>query len=149
LGIESSYFHVEIVDAQTIQELNQQYRQKDQPTDVLSFPQLEHAKPLPLRHPLPVLTHGSTAAEPNDDDAFIGDIAICPQVAETQASELDQGLDREFVFLLIHGFLHLNGYDHIDSEDEEVMVAAQQQLIGRYGSVTPPLWEKIIWRVQQ
>jgi probable rRNA maturation factor len=149
LGIEGAYFHVEIVDAPTIRDLNQQYRHKDQPTDVLSFPQVEHPKPLPLRQPLPTLADSSAVTEPNDDDDLIGDIAICAQVAETQAEELGQGLDREFVFLLIHGFLHLNGYDHIDSKDEEVMVNAQQQLIARYGSVTPPLWEKIIWRVQQ
>jgi probable rRNA maturation factor len=149
LGVVGSYFHVEVVDAPTIQELNQQYRQKGKPTDVLSFPQVEHKKPVALKQPLPKLPNLTATAVPDDDDEFIGDIAICADVAEAQAKEIGQGLDREFVFLLIHGFLHLNGYDHIESKDEAVMLKAQQELIARYGSVTPPLWEKIIWRVQQ
>jgi probable rRNA maturation factor len=92
-------------------ELNQQYRHKDKPTDVLSFPLDEHG--LEQYDILPV-----------------GDIFICLEVAEQQAEEMKIPLDQELARLAVHGFLHLMGYDHEKSpEDEKKMVDLQEEIV--------------------
>ena len=75
-----------------IQQLNAQYRGKDAPTDVLSFPQLED--------------------EPPDGSALLGDIVISMETANRQADEHGVSFQEEILRLLIHGLLHLLGYDH-------------------------------------
>ncbi len=91
--------------ATEIQALNKQYRAKDSVTDVLSFPALPEVPTL-------------------------GDIVICVSRAEQQASELGHSLKRELAFLFVHGLLHLLGYDHEVSEDEErIMFDLQDQVL--------------------
>lgn len=100
--------HIEIslllTDDETIQELNKNYRNKDNPTDVLSFPM--------------------------DDDKILGDIVISVDTAYKQASEVDIDIEREVAFLYIHGLLHLLGYDHETSiEDEKEMFELQERIL--------------------
>ncbi len=91
--------------ATEIQALNKQYREKDSVTDVLSFPALAEVPTL-------------------------GDIVICTSRAQEQASELGHSLKRELAFLFVHGLLHLLGYDHEISEDEErIMFDLQDQIL--------------------
>jgi len=93
--------------AEEIQELNKKYRDKDYVTDVLSFPAGTGIE-------LPVL----------------GDIVICVTRAQEQAHELGHSLKRELAFLFVHGLLHLLGYDHEISEDEErIMFDLQDQVL--------------------
>lgn len=93
-----------ITDDETIHQLNKEYRQKDRPTDVLSFPM--------------------------EDDIMLGDIVISLDTAKKQALERDINVDREVAFLFIHGLLHLLGYDHETSaEDEKEMFALQEEIL--------------------
>ena len=88
-----------------IKELNNQYRNKDKPTDVLSFPM--------------------------EDKLMLGDIAISIDTAKKQAEEREIALEREVAFLFIHGLLHLLGYDHIEKEDEVIMFKKQDELLNK------------------
>ncbi len=91
--------------ATEIQALNKQYRAKDSVTDVLSFPAIPEVPTL-------------------------GDIVICVERAQEQADELGHSLKRELAFLFVHGLLHLLGYDHEVSEDEErIMFDLQDQVL--------------------
>ena len=93
-----------LADDETIQELNKSYRNMDKPTDVLSF-EIE-------------------------SDTMLGDIIISVETAKRMAVEYSISLDREIAFLFIHGILHLLGYDHETSaEDEEEMFALQTKLL--------------------
>jgi probable rRNA maturation factor len=84
-----------------IRELNQQFRNIDQATDVLSFPQNAEEDP-----PIP-------------GELILGDIAVSLDTAQVQAKEHDLSFEEEIILLLIHGILHLLGYDHEISEQEE------------------------------
>ena len=103
-----------ITNDETIHLLNKEYRQKDKPTDVLSFPM--------------------------EDEVMLGDIVISLDTAKNQAQERDIGLEREIAFLFIHGLLHLLGYDHETSaEDEKEMFALQEEILKKlidYGAVS-------------
>ncbi|MBP9821934.1 MAG: rRNA maturation RNase YbeY [Candidatus Pacebacteria bacterium] len=93
------------------QGLNREHRHKDRPTDVLSFPLDEHS--LEKYGILP-----------------IGDIFICLEVAERQAEEINIPIDQEMARLAVHGLLHLLGYDHeTSSEDEKKMIDLQEDII--------------------
>ena len=106
---------VSFVDKTQIHELNMSYRGVDRPTDVLSFPMFE---PDELTDEL--LSQGVT----------LGDIVICTDRAKEQACELSHSLCREVCFLAIHSTLHLLGYDHeLSSEEEERQCEAQREII--------------------
>ena len=93
--------HLSIVSDQEIRELNQQWRKKDKPTDVLSFSQLETAADaLPFLDVFP-------GPKP------LGDIVISFETAEAQAESIGHSLDDEYQRLIVHGFLHLLGHDHV------------------------------------
>ena len=96
-----------------IKDLNREYRDKDLPTDVLSFPQFAE---------IMEITQGEHAV-------LLGDIVISLEKAQEQAELFGHSFEREAVFLFIHGLLHLLGYDHELPEDEAVMIAAQKRLI--------------------
>ncbi|PIQ96983.1 MAG: rRNA maturation RNase YbeY [Nitrospinae bacterium CG11_big_fil_rev_8_21_14_0_20_56_8] len=90
-----------LVDDAGIRELNRRFRKLNKPTDVLSFPQYEGAPPSPSTGPL-------------------GDIVVSIETADRQAREHGLSLIEEIVLLLIHGVLHLLGYDHERSKKEEL-----------------------------
>jgi len=94
-----------ITNNDEIQTLNAKYRQKDYPTDVLSFP--------------------------FSDGDSIGQIVISVDKAKEQAKELGQSQEEELQFLFAHGLLHLLGYDHEDPEDEKIMLAKAYKLLNR------------------
>jgi len=104
----NSEVSISIMDVDEIQFLNRDYRGKDAPTDVLSFPVGEN------------LAMGSVA---------LGDIAICMEIAKAQAMEYGHSVERELAFLVAHGMLHLHGYDHETIEDEIEMRAAQKDIL--------------------
>ena len=95
-----------------IQQLNRDFRQKDTPTDVLSFP--------------------------SGEEAFLGDIAISVERATAQAREIGQSVAREIAFLTVHSMLHLLGYDHMEESEERRMREHQRiamQAIEMRGSI--------------
>ena len=102
---------VVLTDNDTIHLYNREYRSVDRATDVLSFPSDE----------------GEQLFAP--PDGFLGDIMISVPKAETQGAELGHSTERELMFLTVHGVLHLLGYDHIQPDDEKIMLRAQQSII--------------------
>ena len=103
------------VDNEGIRELNRTYREKDSATDVLSFPLYDfHGGETPL---------GVGRVE-------LGDIVLSLERAAEQAAELGHGFEREAAFLCVHSVLHLLGYDHERSpEDEEIMCERQREIM--------------------
>lgn len=111
---------VRVVGESESQELNRDYRGKDYPTNVLSFPY--DAPPIPLEE-------GETE--------YLGDLAICLPVMEREAAEQGKTLTQHWAHLLIHGLLHLQGYDHITDEEAEEMEALETQILGSLGFPDP------------
>ena len=105
---------VTIVDIETIHDINKKYRNIDRPTDVISFAFLDNDD-LPVIKGMPIL---------------LGDIYICDEVCINQANEYGHSIRRELAFLFTHGLLHLFGYDHVNSkEEEEVMFKLQDEIL--------------------
>ncbi len=98
---------------QKIQVLNKVYRQKDRPTDVLSFSSREGALP----------------KEVQAQTASWGDVVICPAYAKQEAKRRGLSLHEELVRLLVHGVLHLAGYDHATEAEELKMFRLQERLV--------------------
>ncbi|MFT7559133.1 MAG: putative rRNA maturation factor [Flavobacteriales bacterium] len=105
-----------IVDRAEIQALNAQYRGKDTATNVLSFP-----TDLPAELELPLL----------------GDIIVCAEVVEREATEQNKSLNDHWAHMLIHGCLHLQGYDHIDDDEAEIMEGLETRLLAELSIVDP------------
>lgn len=111
---------VTFVDDAEIQALNQEHREIDRPTDVLSFPQLE----------------GEEIADPPSDagmPVLLGDIVISLERAQEQAAEYGHSFAREVGFLAAHGALHLLGYDHDTPEAEAAMHAKAEAVLAGLG----------------
>ncbi len=112
---QPSRISVTFTDNEGIRELNRIYRDKDAATDVLSFPQYDFA-----------------AGETPDPDFFcsLGDIVLSLERARVQAQEIGHGYKREVAFLTVHSVLHLLGYDHeLSPEDEEEMCRRQREIM--------------------
>lgn len=105
---------VRLVDPDTITVLNEQWMGKKGPTDVLSFPMDE-------------LTPGNDEAE--SPEGYLGDIALCPQVAAQQAPAAGHSTQDEIDLLTVHGILHLLGYDHAEPEEHKEMFGIQGRLL--------------------
>lgn len=105
-------------DDEAIREINAEWRDKDKPTNVLSFP----AFPVtPGAMPGPML----------------GDIVIARETVAREAGELDKSFDDHLTHLLVHGFLHLLGYDHIENDDAEVMERLETRILATLGLSDP------------
>ncbi|WP_151549276.1 MULTISPECIES: rRNA maturation RNase YbeY [Corynebacterium] len=109
---------IHIVDLDTIADLHVRWLDLEGPTDVMSFPVDE-------------LTPGSggrpDAADPGP--AMLGDIVLCPEFAERQATKAGHNLSHELALLTVHGCLHLMGFDHLEPEQEREMFALQNELL--------------------
>ena len=117
MKLDNVTFNIIIVDNKKIHEINREYRGIDRPTDVISFA-LEDEKDMVL-----------------DSEAgrILGDIYISIDKCREQAKEYGHSFLRELAFLSVHGFLHLQGYDHMVKEDEEVMFKLQDEILDSYG----------------
>jgi probable rRNA maturation factor len=109
---------LKLVDPDTIASYNERWMDTTGPTDVLAFPMDE-------------LEPGSDSEEV-EDDATIGDILLCPQVAAEQAPANGQTPREEVDLLTIHGVLHLLGYDHAEDEERREMFALQARLLAEW-----------------
>lgn len=107
---------VYIVDEAESQELNAQYRGKDKPTNVLSFP-----ADIPDEVGVPLL----------------GDLVICAPVVEREAYEQGKTLNAHWAHMLVHGTLHLLGYDHVEDDEADVMEALETRLITQLNFPAP------------
>lgn len=109
---------VRIVGAKEMQTLNETFRQQPTPTNVLSFPFL----------PPP----GVELPEP-----CLGDVIICHEVIQQEASAQHKSLDAHYAHMVVHGILHLLGYDHINTADAEKMEALEVAQLARFGFANP------------
>lgn len=115
------------VSPEEIKQLNKQYRNIDEVTDVLSFPAVDN----PERKVLDIGAFALDSLYPETGELNIGDVIICLDRAKEQAEEYGHSLKRELCFLSLHGLLHLLGYDHIDPQDEQQMTALQDEILAK------------------
>lgn len=114
---KESELSVTFVTDERIHELNKEYREKDQPTDVLSF----------------ALNEGGEQVSVEGMPNLLGDIVISIARAKSQAIEYGHDFQRELCFLAVHGFLHLIGYDHDSKENEVAMFKKQEDILSKHG----------------
>lgn len=116
---DNTEISISFVDDETIAELNEEYRGKVGPTDVLSFE-----------------CDGVTDEFFNTDDEVyeLGDVVIAVDVAERQTKEFGTSFEQEISILLIHSILHLCGYDHIDDDEAEVMEAREDEILSAWNA---------------
>lgn len=122
---ENCAMSVIIVDNEEIQKINREYRQKDAVTDVISFALEESV----VEDDFPAIQ------EVMDESRELGDIFVSFQRAQEQAVEYGHSFKRELGFLVVHGFLHLNGYDHMTDEEEAEMFDLQRDILDGFGLV--------------
>lgn len=107
---------IRIVSAEESQELNRDYRGKDKPTNVLSFP---------------------FEAPPMIPTDLIGDLVICAEVVEKEAKEQQKTAKDHWAHMVVHGCLHLIGYDHLEDEEAEQMEALETRILHGLGISDP------------
>lgn len=122
---ENTEMSVTFVNNDEIQRINREYRDLDKPTDVISFALEDEDDDLPI-----IMDSEMMAELPKN----IGDIFISVDKVQEQADFLEHPFERELGFLAVHGFLHLNNYDHMRSEeDEKVMFRLQREILDDFG----------------
>lgn len=102
------------VDEAAMEQLHVQWMDEPGPTDVMSFP-MDELRP--------------TADGEEPEPGLLGDVVVCPTVAARQAHAAGHSTDAEIEVLVVHGILHLLGYDHGEPEEEQEMFALQSQLV--------------------
>lgn len=108
---------IKAVDEATIAELNEQWMDKEGPTDVLAFPMDE-------------LRPGLVDEEP--EEGVLGDLVLCPEIAQRQGETAGHGTVAEIELLTVHGILHLLGYDHAEPEEHREMFGLQDELLAAW-----------------
>lgn len=121
---ENTEMSVTFMDNDAIQVINRDYRGKDAPTDVISFALEEEGE-----GEIPVIFEDGENPLPRE----LGDLMISVDKAKEQAVDYGHSFDRELGFLALHGFLHINGYDHMTPEDEKEMFSLQKEILDAYG----------------
>ena len=104
-----------LVDAEESRALNHRFRGKDRPTNVLSFP----------------------ANSPLVEEPELGDILLCAPVIAAEAAEQGKPVRAHWAHMVVHGVLHLRGYDHIDDDEARVMEAAERRILAGLGFADP------------
>ena len=122
--IENSklYISITLTNPEHIHEINKQYRNVDRATDVLSFPMFEK-------------NEIDEKIKNNDfeHEDVLGDIVISIEKVEEQAKEYGHSFEREFAYMLVHGFYHLMGYDHIKDEDKVIRRKKEEIVLNKLG----------------
>lgn len=118
---ENAELTVRIVDTEESHQLNHEYRGKDKPTNVLSFP---------------------FEAPPGIELDLLGDLIICRQVVEKEAEEQNKPLLAHWAHMVVHGSLHLLGYDHIEDDEAEEMESLETEIMQAMGFEDPYILEK-------
>ena len=111
---------VTLTTPKTIQEINKQYRNIDRATDVLSFPMFEKDEL-------------DSKIQENDfeNEDILGDIVVSVEKVNEQAIEYGHSFERELSYMIVHGFYHLMGYDHIEEDDKKVMREKEENILGK------------------
>jgi probable rRNA maturation factor len=114
----SAEITLRIVNVDEMTQLNHTYRQKNKPTNVLAFPSNIPAH-IALEYP------------------FLGDVIVCPDVLKQESLDLTHPLEAYWALIVIHGTLHLLGYDHIEDHEAEIMQALEVALLTQQGFTHP------------
>jgi len=125
LGIAGAEISLLACDDARIAGLNGEFREKPQPTNVLSWPSEERGADAPGGDPLP------------PEDLELGDIAIAYDTCAREAAEAGKDMEAHVTHLLVHGTLHLLGYDHIDDKDAALMEGLEVEILGKLGIADP------------
>jgi probable rRNA maturation factor len=113
---------IRVVESEEIADLNQTYRKKDGPTNVLAFP-----SNLPAH------------IQAELDTPLLGDVIICPQILLEESQQLEKKLIDHWAHIVIHGVLHLLGFDHIKDRDAEIMQHYETQILAQFNIEDPYL----------
>jgi len=114
------YVSITLTDPKNIQVINKQYRNVDKPTDVLSFPMFEKDE-LEKKIKMQDFMH----------EDILGDIIISIEKVKEQAVEYGHSFERELAYMVVHGFYHLMGYDHIEEADKVVMREKEENVLSQ------------------
>ncbi|MEM8925175.1 MAG: rRNA maturation RNase YbeY [Actinomycetota bacterium] len=136
-GIDDGRLDVIFVDAEAMAELNREHMGHEGPTDVLSFPidgpDAANAEGVDASR-----AADAVAAEPLDGmERHLGDVVVCPEVAERQAPEHAGSVEAELTLLIVHGVLHVLGHDHALHGERVEMQARERLHLARYGIEHP------------
>ena len=130
-GKEDKEMAVTFVTNERSHELNLKYRDTNRPTDVIS---LEYKPESSLSSDEEDMADDPDLAEVlTEFDAYIGELFISVDKAREQAQEYGHSFEREMGFLAVHGFLHINGYDHYTPQEEKEMFSLQEEILDAYG----------------
>jgi len=114
--LETAELTIRIVDVEEMTELNEMYRKKTGPTNVLSFP---------------------AEISPEFEFPLLGDIVICASVVQREAEDANIELLAHWAHMVVHGTLHLLGYDHMNKEEAEIMEDIEKQILTKMGYPAP------------
>ena len=112
------YISITLTNPKNIQVINKSYRNVDRATDVLSFPMFEKEEIQKI-----------IKNEENIVEDVLGDIIISVEKVEEQAKEYGHSFQRELAYMVVHGFYHLMGYDHMQEEDKIIMRAKEENIL--------------------
>ena len=115
-GLTEQEVTIRFTDEAESQNLNREYRGKDKPTNVLSFP---------------------FEAPPGIDINLLGDLVICAPVISREANEQQKEVSDHYAHMTVHGLLHLMGYDHIDDVEAEIMESKEIEILAQLGIDDP------------
>lgn len=128
-GLKDDFeIEVSVVDEETIKSVNNQTRNIDKVTDVLSFPAINMTFPFDKNNYQDDMDWDS-------GNVILGEIMLCEKRAKEQAIEYGHSYQRECGYLLLHGLLHLMGFDHIKEEDKKIMRMHEEKILTSLGIV--------------
>lgn len=109
---------ITLTNPQNIQEINKEFRNMDKATDVLSFPMFEKEE---LEEKIKMQDY--------EHEDMLGDIVVSIDKVEEQAKEYEHSFERELSYMIVHGFYHLMGYDHIEERDKKIMRPKEKKIL--------------------
>ena len=116
------YISITLTNPENIHKINKEYRNVDRETDVLSFPMFEKNE-----------IDEKIKNQDFEYEDVLGDIVISIEKVKCQAEEYGHSFEREFAYMLVHGFYHLMGYDHIKEEDKVIMRPKEEKILNELG----------------
>ena len=114
---EKLYINIILTNPENIRKLNSKFRNIDKETDVLSFPMFEKEEINTLENSI--------------IEEVLGDIVISIEKVKEQAEEYGHSFEREFSYMLVHGFYHLMGYDHMEENDKKIMRSKEENILNK------------------